>query len=120
MQQTPPTAALVGTPAGLADLIEEAVGRGAVTLVPLALPTGLRLIADALVPLLVERDLRSAAGGGPLRMSTQSKAAPSGGLLRMSTQSKALPGGVGRGRPATLRNRLGLPRPANHFTEARG
>jgi len=103
--QQAPTAALVGTPAGLADLIEEAFRGGAadgVTLVPLALPTGLRLIADALVPLLVERDLRSAPGGWPLRISTQSKAMPGGGV-----------------RPATLRDRLGLPRPANYFTEAR-
>ena len=105
--QQAPTAAFVGTPAALADLIEEAFRGGAAdgaTLVPLALPTGLRLIADALVPLLVERDLRSAPGGGP---------------LRMPTQSKAVPGGAARARPATLRDRLGLPRPANYFTEAR-
>ncbi|HEX4359081.1 MAG TPA: LLM class flavin-dependent oxidoreductase [Pseudonocardia sp.] len=106
--QQAPAAAFVGTPAGLADLIEEAFRGGAadgVTLVPLALPTGLRLIADALVPLLVEHDLRSAPGGGPLRTSTQSTASP---------------GGAARARPVTLRDRFGLSQPANYFTEARG
>ncbi|HEY0576007.1 MAG TPA: LLM class flavin-dependent oxidoreductase [Pseudonocardia sp.] len=96
------TAEVIGTPAALADLIEDAVrGRAAdgVTLVPLALPSGLRFIADRLVPLLAERELRSAADGGPLRIGAQSKAAAD--------------------HPATLRDRFGLVRPANYFTEAR-
>jgi alkanesulfonate monooxygenase SsuD/methylene tetrahydromethanopterin reductase-like flavin-dependent oxidoreductase (luciferase family) len=53
----------VGTARGLADLIGEAVAGGAsdgVTLVPLALPSGLRAVADDLVPMLVERGLRPA------------------------------------------------------------
>jgi alkanesulfonate monooxygenase SsuD/methylene tetrahydromethanopterin reductase-like flavin-dependent oxidoreductase (luciferase family) len=95
------TAGVIGAPAALADFIEEAVRGGAadgVTLVPLALPRGLRLIADGLVPLLAERDLRAAAGG-PLRIGAQSKAAVD--------------------HPPTLRDRFGLARPANYFTEAR-
>ncbi|HEX4252070.1 MAG TPA: LLM class flavin-dependent oxidoreductase [Pseudonocardia sp.] len=76
----------VGTAERLAGLIGDAVGGGAadgVTLVPWALPSGLRLVADELVPLLRERGLRPAA-------------APGGGL----------------------RDRFGLSRPANYFTEA--
>jgi alkanesulfonate monooxygenase SsuD/methylene tetrahydromethanopterin reductase-like flavin-dependent oxidoreductase (luciferase family) len=96
------TAEVIGTPAALADLIEDAVRGGAadgVTLVPLALPSGLRFIADGLVPLLAERELRSAADGGPLRIGAQSTAAAD--------------------HPVTLRDRFGLARPANYFTEAR-
>ncbi|WP_028936863.1 LLM class flavin-dependent oxidoreductase [Pseudonocardia spinosispora] len=80
------TAQLIGTAAKLADLIGDATLGGAadgVTLVPLALPNGLRAVADDLVPLLVDRGLRPAQ-------------APNG----------------------TLRERFGLPRPANHFTAA--
>lgn len=65
------TAQVVGTASRLADLIGEAVLGGAadgVTLVPLALPSGLRVVAEDLVPLLVERGLRPAeAPGGTLR-----------------------------------------------------
>jgi len=78
---------ILGTPVTLADLIEEAVGTGAadgVTLVPLALPSGLRAVAEGLVPLLVARGLRPSA--------------PEQG---------------------SLRDRFGLERPANYFTEAR-
>jgi alkanesulfonate monooxygenase SsuD/methylene tetrahydromethanopterin reductase-like flavin-dependent oxidoreductase (luciferase family) len=77
----------VGTAEQLAALIGDAVRGGAadgVTLLPWALPSGLRLIGDALVPLLRERGLRPAAARG-------------GGL----------------------RERFGLARPANYFTEAR-
>jgi len=81
------TLRILGTPVALADLIEEAVGSGAadgVTLVPLALPSGMHTVAEGLVPLLVQRGLRPSA--------------PT---------------------PATLRDRFGLARPANYFTEAR-
>jgi alkanesulfonate monooxygenase SsuD/methylene tetrahydromethanopterin reductase-like flavin-dependent oxidoreductase (luciferase family) len=56
--------AWVGAPEQLAGLIRDAVGGGAadgVTLVPWALPSGLRLIGEVLVPLLRERGLRPAA-----------------------------------------------------------
>jgi alkanesulfonate monooxygenase SsuD/methylene tetrahydromethanopterin reductase-like flavin-dependent oxidoreductase (luciferase family) len=84
----PGTVRVTGTPAAAADLVAEVVGGGAadgVTLVPLALPSGLRVIADALVPLLVERGLRPAEP-------------PTG----------------------TLRDRLGLARPANRYAPAQG
>jgi alkanesulfonate monooxygenase SsuD/methylene tetrahydromethanopterin reductase-like flavin-dependent oxidoreductase (luciferase family) len=83
-----PTAALAGTAAGLAEFVEDAVRGGAadgVTLLPLALPSGLHRIAAELVPLLVERGVRPGAAG----------------------------------QPRTLRERFGLPRPANYFTEVR-
>jgi alkanesulfonate monooxygenase SsuD/methylene tetrahydromethanopterin reductase-like flavin-dependent oxidoreductase (luciferase family) len=62
-----------------------AAGLAGVTLIPEALPGGLRLVTEEVVPLLVERGLRAA---GPV---------PAG---------------------ATLRDRFGLPRPANHFVAA--
>ncbi|MBO0875156.1 MAG: LLM class flavin-dependent oxidoreductase [Pseudonocardia sp.] len=80
----PDTVRLVGAARDLADLVEEAVRAGAadgITLVPLALPSGLAAIAHGLVPELVARGLRPAEA----------------------------PGG-------TLRDRFGLPRPANYFT----
>jgi alkanesulfonate monooxygenase SsuD/methylene tetrahydromethanopterin reductase-like flavin-dependent oxidoreductase (luciferase family) len=80
----PGTVRLVGTVATLADLVDEAVRSGAVdgiTLVPLALPSGLASIAHELVPELVARGLRPA----PATEAT------------------------------TLRDRFGLPRPANYF-----
>jgi alkanesulfonate monooxygenase SsuD/methylene tetrahydromethanopterin reductase-like flavin-dependent oxidoreductase (luciferase family) len=83
----PGTLRAVGTPDELAELIGDAVGGGAadgVTLAPLALPAGLRVITGELVPALVARGLRPAAP-----------------------------------RPGSLRDRFGLPRPANYFTEAR-
>ena len=83
----PGTLRAVGTPDELAELIGDAVGGGAadgVTLAPLALPGGLRVITGELVPALVARGLRPAAP-----------------------------------RPGSLRDRFGLPRPANYFTEAR-
>jgi len=58
------TLRILGTPVTLADLIEEAVGAGAadgVTLVPLALPSGMHTVAEGLVPLLVQRGLRPSA-----------------------------------------------------------
>jgi alkanesulfonate monooxygenase SsuD/methylene tetrahydromethanopterin reductase-like flavin-dependent oxidoreductase (luciferase family) len=61
----------VGTAEQLAGVLDEAVAGGAadgVTLVPLALPSGLRAIAEQLVPLLVERGARPAeAPAGTLR-----------------------------------------------------
>jgi alkanesulfonate monooxygenase SsuD/methylene tetrahydromethanopterin reductase-like flavin-dependent oxidoreductase (luciferase family) len=68
------------------ERVAEAAGAGlaGVTLIPEALPGGLRLVVEQIVPLLVERGLRA---DGP---------APAG---------------------ATLRDRFGLPRPANHFAE---
>jgi len=76
----------VGAAEQLAGLIGDAVhgvAADGVTLIPWALPSGLRLVADELVPLLRERGLRPAAARG-------------GGL----------------------RERFGLSRPANYFTEA--
>jgi alkanesulfonate monooxygenase SsuD/methylene tetrahydromethanopterin reductase-like flavin-dependent oxidoreductase (luciferase family) len=83
----PGTLRAVGTPEDLVELIGDAVGGGAadgVTLAPLALTDGLRVIADELVPALMARGLRPAAQRG-----------------------------------GSLRDRFGLSRPANYFTEAR-
>ncbi|MDT7647675.1 MAG: hypothetical protein QOC75_4675 [Pseudonocardiales bacterium] len=87
LDAAPGTLRAVGTPGELVELIGDAVGGGAadgVTLAPLALPAGLRVITGELVPALVARGLRPAAP-----------------------------------RPGSLRDRFGLPRPANYFTEAR-
>jgi alkanesulfonate monooxygenase SsuD/methylene tetrahydromethanopterin reductase-like flavin-dependent oxidoreductase (luciferase family) len=105
------TVALVGTAAGLADLIEDAVGAEAadgVTLVPLALPSGLRHIAAALVPLLTERGLRPATQAVHQAQGARGPETP--GPLPLGTQSTAAA-------RATLRDRFGLSRPANYFTE---
>jgi alkanesulfonate monooxygenase SsuD/methylene tetrahydromethanopterin reductase-like flavin-dependent oxidoreductase (luciferase family) len=105
--------ALVGTAAGLADLIDNAVRAEAadgVTLVPLALPSGLRHIATELVPLLAERGLRPATQAPHQAQRARGPEAP--GPLPTDTQSR------GAARP-TLRDRFGLPRPANYFTEVR-
>lgn len=62
------TTRVVGTAATAADLVDEAVRDGAadgVTLVPLALPSGMAAIANELVPLLVERGLRPATPAAP-------------------------------------------------------
>jgi alkanesulfonate monooxygenase SsuD/methylene tetrahydromethanopterin reductase-like flavin-dependent oxidoreductase (luciferase family) len=59
----PGTARVIGPAEGLADLMSEAVREGAVdgvTVIPLALPGGLRAVASELVPLLVARGLRPA------------------------------------------------------------
>jgi len=115
--QRPPTAQVVGTAAGLADLIEDAVrGRAVdgVTLIPLALPSGLRAITDGLLPLLGERGLWSDGDDGdggvggvgrPLRIGRQSKAAAEHPVAEHPVAEH----------PATLRDRFGLPRPANYF-----
>lgn len=81
----PATLRVVDTPACLVGLVAEAVRGGAadgVTLVPLALPDGLRVIADEVAPRLSDAGLRAPVPAG-----------------------------------ATLRDRFGLPRPANHFVE---
>jgi len=102
---------------GLADLIEDAVrGRAVdgVTLIPLALPSGLRAITDGLLPLLGERGLWSDGDDGdggvggvgrPLRIGRQSKAAAEHPVAEHPVAEH----------PATLRDRFGLPRPANYF-----
>jgi alkanesulfonate monooxygenase SsuD/methylene tetrahydromethanopterin reductase-like flavin-dependent oxidoreductase (luciferase family) len=117
--QRVPTVTLVGAAEGLADLIEDAVRGGAVdgiTLVPLALPSALRHIAAELVPLLAERGLRPAARQDHLAHRAQGTHPAHGseapGPLRIGAQSKAAA-------PPTLRDRFGLPRPANYFTEVR-
>jgi alkanesulfonate monooxygenase SsuD/methylene tetrahydromethanopterin reductase-like flavin-dependent oxidoreductase (luciferase family) len=77
---------VVHTADALVDMIAEAVASGAadgVTVVPLVLPGGLRMIADDVTPRLVDRGLRPPVAPG-----------------------------------TTLRDRFGLPRPANHFTGA--
>ncbi|MDT7649667.1 MAG: hypothetical protein QOI36_1073, partial [Pseudonocardiales bacterium] len=77
---------VVHTADALVDMIAEAVASGAadgVTVVPLVLPGGLRMIADDVTPRLVDRGLRPPVAPG-----------------------------------STLRDRFGLPRPANHFTGA--
>lgn len=81
--QQPSSVLVTGNADVLADLVEEAVRGGAadgVTLVPLALPGGLQVIAEQVAPRLAARSLNNVASG-------------------------------------TLRQRFGLARPANHFSE---
>ncbi len=73
------TLRVVGAPDALVDVIAERAVDG-ITAVPLALPSGLRMLADAVAPRLLEKGLRTPVDPG-----------------------------------ATLRDRFGLPRPANHF-----
>ena len=78
----PETLRVVGTPDALVDVIAEKAADG-ITAVPLALPGGLRVLADAVGPRLLESGLRVPAPPGD-----------------------------------TLRQRFGLPRPANFFEGA--
>jgi alkanesulfonate monooxygenase SsuD/methylene tetrahydromethanopterin reductase-like flavin-dependent oxidoreductase (luciferase family) len=81
------TARVVGTPDDLLDLVAAATATGAadgVTVVPLALPSGLRTLAGEVAPRLLDRGLRLPADPR-----------------------------------ATLRERFGLPRPANVYAEGR-
>jgi len=73
-----------------------------VTLVPLALPPDCALIADALVPLLVERELRSRPAAGRC-------------VCLRTEHSRRRAAGV---RPAPCATGSGCPAP-NYFTEAR-
>jgi alkanesulfonate monooxygenase SsuD/methylene tetrahydromethanopterin reductase-like flavin-dependent oxidoreductase (luciferase family) len=55
------TARVVGTPDELVDLVAAVTASGAadgVTVVPLALPSGLRILADDVAPRLLDRGLR--------------------------------------------------------------
>ncbi|GAA5156867.1 LLM class flavin-dependent oxidoreductase [Pseudonocardia eucalypti] len=110
--------------AGLADFIERAVREGAadgVTLLPAAPADELPVFADELVPLLADRGLRPPAGAAA---GFPSGAEP--GARAMPASPTGFPSGAelgARPMPAsparTLRQRFGLARPANHFTEVR-